>query len=348
MNMIYCGIDLGTRSSAICIVNKEHIVVEEWHGKNSDLLAVLKRYTSNKENHVQCLVEAAPLAETVCRKVEAIGGHIEIVDSKATKSLLRHGKKTDKVDAHALADIAVIGWYNVVYRKDSKNRKIRSILKMRSSLVRASTKLKNTIRGTLKANSIVIEKLSDGKVFMNAVIEASKRLSPDVRTFLTDLLKCWIKMHKTILKMTKHLANIAKKNQVATLLMTVVGVGPATALCYVSTIDNPSRFKSKSKVSSYLGLAPSTYQSGDTSYTGRITKQGDEMLRWHLYEAATCILSKRNRYDFNLKDWGLRLKDKVGYKKAKVAVARKLSGILWSMWITGSEFKKTLSTVPKQ
>jgi len=62
------------------------------------------------------------------------------------------------------------------------------------------------------------------------------------------------------------------------------------------------------------------------------------MTRKHLYEAATTMLTRTTRF-CSLKAWGLRLAKKVGFKKARVAVARKLAVVLHAMWKTNTPFR---------
>ena len=61
------------------------------------------------------------------------------------------------------------------------------------------------------------------------------------------------------------------------------------------------------------------------------------MVRGYLYEAAGVLLTRVQRWS-PLKAWGVRLAKRVGAKKAKVAVARKLAVILHCMWTDGTEF----------
>ena len=76
--------------------------------------------------------------------------------------------------------------------------------------------------------------------------------------------------------------------------MTAPGVGPITALCFLATIDDPTRFKRSRSVGAYLGLTTCRYASGEIDWTGRISKWGDKMLRSYLYEAANvCSLGSQ-------------------------------------------------------
>ena len=74
--------------------------------------------------------------------------------------------------------------------------------------------------------------------------------------------------------------------------MTTPAVGPIVSLTYASAIDDPARFKSRSRSGAHFGLTPKKYQSGETDYTGRISKIGDASVRTALYEAAHIILTK--------------------------------------------------------
>jgi transposase len=111
--------------------------------------------------------------------------------------------------------------------------------------------------------------------------------------------------------------------------MTAPGVGPITALCFLATIDDPTRFKRSRSVGAYLGLTTRRYASGEIDWTGRISKCGDKMLRSYLYEAANVMLTRVSRWSA-LKAWGIRIAKRTGLRKAKVAVARKFGPWLFS------------------
>ncbi|MGR8935578.1 MAG: transposase [Gammaproteobacteria bacterium] len=71
-------------------------------------------------------------------------------------------------------------------------------------------------------------------------------------------------------------------------------------------MDDPSRFPYSDQAGAYLGLAPSVYPSGDIDYRGRITQEGNDLLRWRLAEAAHNLLS-RTRRDCASKRWSEKL-----------------------------------------
>lgn len=336
MNSLFCGIDLGTRSSAICVINGKKQVLKQCKVTNNKLSDTIELIKGNQK--MFCIVESGPLAESICNKVEGIGAEIEIVDSRHTKALLHGKKKTDRIDAHVLAELACMGWYKPVYRKEGNTREKRILVQARSQLVKVCTTLKNTIRGLLKSLGIVLPVGQDGKKFFEAVTNAIADLTPEVKGCIVDLLTSWRDAHQKQLSSYKRLYRLAKEDEVAKRLMTVPGVGPATALCFAGTIATHARFKESKQVVGYLGLAPIVHQSGDTYFHGRITKKGDKLLRWLLVEAAGVMLS-RVKTSFPLRDWGLQLAKAKGVGKARVAVARRLAILLFTLWKNGKDFQ---------
>jgi transposase len=131
---------------------------------------------------------------------------------------------------------------------------------------------------------------------------------------------------------------MARADVKAKLLMSTPAVGPIVALTYASAIDDPGRFKSSKRVGAHFGLTPKKYQSGETDYTGRISKIGDASVRTALYEAAHIMLVKPIKGCSALRSWAMRIARRSGMKKAKVALARKLAVILHRMLANGTPF----------
>jgi transposase len=121
------------------------------------------------------------------------------------------------------------------------------------------------------------------------------------------------------------------------LLRQVEGVGVLTALTFVLTLEDPSRFAKSRSVGAYLGLVPARDQSGDRDPQKRISKEGDEMLRKLLVGSAHYILGPFGS-DSDLRRHGEKIASrgaKNAKKRAVVAVARKLSVLLHRLWVTG-------------
>jgi hypothetical protein len=117
-------------------------------------------------------------------------------------------------------------------------------------------------------------------------------------------------------------------------------VGAVVALGYVAAVDDPARFRRSRSVGVHFGMTPRRYQSGEVDRGGAISRMGDEMMRTLLYEAASSLMGRVQRFSA-LKAWALRLAVRRGVKRARVALARKLAVILHRMWVDGTEFRWT-------
>jgi transposase len=127
---------------------------------------------------------------------------------------------------------------------------------------------------------------------------------------------------------------LVRSNSACRLIMSVPGIGVLSSLAYVSTVEDPGRFSRSRSVGAHLGLTPQQYQSGEVDRSGRISRCGDTLARTLLYEAAV-----RVKRASSLKEWARAIAKRSGNGKARVALARKLSVILHSVWRSGKPFR---------
>lgn len=144
--------------------------------------------------------------------------------------------------------------------------------------------------------------------------------------------------------MTKKVEEIANSIDMVKRFMEIPGVGPITALSFYTAIDYPERFKKSADVAAYFGLTPRQFQSGETDYSGRISKRGDFCTRRALVNAATVMLINTNDWN-SIKAWVLRLSKRIGFSKARVAVARKLAVTMHRMWVNKDKFRPKKLTI---
>lgn len=123
-------------------------------------------------------------------------------------------------------------------------------------------------------------------------------------------------------------------------LLTMPQIGPVTAVAFVATLDEVSRFRGAHQVEAYLGLVPREWSSSEVQRRGRITKAGDSRMRWLLVEAAWRVATHKARPEtLVLREWAARIARRRGMRVAVVALARKLAGILFAMWRDGSSYE---------
>jgi transposase len=334
----FVGLDVSLRETSICVLNHSGEIL--WRGKTaSDPEAIAATVRAKAPNLSRVGFETGPLSTWHWHALRDRGLPAVCLDARQTKpALALQLNKTDGNDAHGLAQIVRTGWYREVEVKSLDAHTLRATLAVRARLVALQTTLANQIRGILKTFGVIVSN-ARGQRFDWRVAAATEG-RPDLAALYGPLLEVWLAARTAMCRIDKQIRATARRNATCRLLMTVPGVGVVTALSYMAVIDDPQRFKSSASVGAYLGLTPRRYQSGEIDYTGRISKRGDRMLRSYLYEAATVLLTRCPKWS-PLKACGVRLQKRLGFKKAAVAVARKLAVILHAVWKTGTEFRWT-------
>jgi transposase len=265
-----------------------------------------------------------------------LGLPVICIDARHAKAALSMQiNKSDRNDAVGLARIMQCGWYKEVQVKRLSCHEIRAVLGSRAQLVKIKRDLENQIRGLMKNQGLMIGK-AGGNVFRR---RAEELLGPHglLCDAVRPLLEVREKVSREIAALYRKLMGLARIDADIRRSMTVPGIGPITALAFHSAIDEPIRFRRSRSVGAYVGLTPRRYASGEIDWSGRISKCGDRMLRTYLFEAAGVLLTRVPQW-CKLKAWGHRLWKRIGFKKAKVAVARKLAVILHRMWRDETNF----------
>lgn len=329
--MNYCGIDLASKTSAVCVMDGSGAVVEEFELATDE--ESLHRGFVGRER-IRVVIEASPLAEWAASELECAGHEVVVIDPRRAKAVVCTKKKTDQLNARDLAQLSRTGWYTAVHRKSAQSRLLRSQLQARRGLVDTTVAMSARIRGLLRAHGVKLGAVSKGE-FVARVRERAQ--AHGLWPVVAPLCQVWQLAYEQAGELEGALREQAREDALVKRLMSVPGVGVLTASAFVATIDEPRRFARSDQVPAYLGLVPSVYQSGDVEYRGRITKEGDGLLRWLLVEAAHTLLT-RTRRSCALKRWGVRLLERKGHGKANVAVARKLAMVLHRVWLSGESF----------
>ena len=189
--------------------------------------------------------------------------------------------------------------------------------------------IENSLRGILRGFGLKVGKTT--KRSFAARIGARVAGHPALEAIAAATLAVHAVLVREFNNFEKQVRTLSLLDAKARLLMSTPAVGPIISLTYASAIDDPARFTSSKRAGPLFGLTPKKYQSGETDYSGRISKNGDASVRAALYEAAHIILTKPIKGCAQLKSWTMRIARRAGMSKAKVALARKLAVIMLRM-----------------
>lgn len=330
------GLDVSQKTTAICVVDAEGQRV--WRGTSlTDPRSISQLISKHAGVSAKLGVETGAMTPWLVHGLRAAGLDVAVLDTRRVKAALQMRlNKTDQNDAEGLAQAVTTGWYRSVHVKSLDAHQARSLLGARAQLVGMRTRLSNMVRGVLKTFGLLPG--ADRGLRFDRRVEAMIKDTPDVALIVRPLLATWRHLREQIAVFDAAVQRRVKADATCRLLMTVPGIGALSALAFVSTIEDPARFSRSRSVGAHLGLKPRRYPSGEIDRSGRISGCGDVLARTLMYEAAIVILH-RVRRPLRLKDWALAIAERAGPGKAQVALARKLSVILHSVWRSGEPFR---------
>jgi transposase len=337
MEASYAGLDVSDRVTHVCVLDEAGRVV--WRGGvASDPEALATSLTRHASGLVRAVVETGPLSSWLVAGLRAAGVPAVCICARQAKAALSaRGHKSDARDAAGLAQLARTGWYREVHVKGPRAQADRALLGVRERLVRVRRDLLNQLRGMLRGFGVRLGQLTTDRRLEAGLASLGKE-RPELVALVRPLLAIRVAAGHELAALDERVAEAAAADPACRRLLTVPGVGALTALAFAATIEDPARFARPAQVAAYVGLVPRQHQSGEMDLRGAILKHGDTLLRHLLYEAANSLLGRVKR-SCALRDWGLALQARLGPKRARVAVARKLAVLLRRLWLSGESFR---------
>jgi len=331
----YVALDVSLQKTAVCVLNASGSVVIEAE-LPSEPAALTAFIQTHAPRAARVGLESGPTSPWLWHSLRAAGLPVVCMDARhAHAALSVRPSKSDRNDARGLAEMVRMGWYREVQVKSLAAHERMALLGVRRRLVDMRVEIDGQIRGILKTFGMVVGSGNKGAFAQRARMLVQDH--PVLSALVDKLIEVRAVAVAKVAALDKEIRRFVRDDPTLRRFMTVPGVGPVTALAFRSTIDEPDRFKRARDVGPYLGLTPRRYQSGETDRQGRISKCGDRFTRTCLYEAANVLLTKVQRWS-PLKAWGTRLARRIGSKKARVAIARKIAVILQCIWTDGTEF----------
>ena len=279
----YVGLDVHKRVVEACIVEQAGKVVHrERFALNRRTLALFAAKILRPTDRVA--FEATTNCWAVADALRPHVAQVVVSNPMATKAIAQAKVKTDKVDAHVLAQLLRCDFLPEVWQPDEATRRLRELTGRRSALVGQRTMMRNRIHSVL-ATRLVDAPLrlfnAEGLAWLTSVA-----LDPQARALADSDLRQLAFLQKEIDALDAELAKRGHQSGAAKLLMTLPGVDVATAEAMLAAWGDARRFPDGDHAAGYLGLVPSTKQSANQCYHGPITKRGNSHARWMLIEAA--------------------------------------------------------------
>ncbi|MEG3124888.1 IS110 family transposase [Sphingomonas sp. GB1N7] len=342
MRKLWVGLDVGEKITNVCVLDESVDPILEFSTGSSPSEIAIGLSTLCKPDIVAVAMETGSVG--LPKRLIAMGFPVRVLDARSVHRFLsiRH-HKTDVNDARGLAEVAQLGNLRSleIFIRGSEAQRVRNLLITRNSMVTMHVGARNSLRSSLRNHGSELTTLRVGKALRLQVEAELKSITSlngmTASNQIRPMLDACEMLASYISTLDLQVRQTAFSNVVTKRFMEIPGVGPICAVSFFSAIDEPHRFDHTTDVGAYLGLIPKISQSGTATYRSRITKSGDRMTRTHLVMAAGVMMSVAKKR-CAISDWGVTLAKRIGYPKARMAVARKLAVAMLSMWKADKSF----------
>jgi len=367
-----CGIDIHKRFLVVTILERNGPKKTKKFLNDLEQLLELKDWIITE----QCQAVAfESTGEYWVSLYDVLQGYVEIIVANSYHIKWIPGKKTDTIDSEWIAELALNDLISPSRILSKGMRDIRALTRLREKLVNERTDHKNRVHKVLdsacirlsayftdifgKAGLKILKCILSGVPPEEVIRKLPKRLHARSDAIL-DAIRTQLLTHQLIQLQTSVtmielltgkikelertiLNDLQKDRRKLQILISIPGIGTVGATTILTEIGDVKDFSSPDKLAKWAGITPRVYQSADKLYTGSITKQGSKHLRWILVEIAhSCIRTKNTA----LRIFFDRIFNRSGYKKAIVALARKILKLVWHLLTNDEHYqeKNTLLT----
>jgi len=289
-----------------------------------------------------CLVgiEACATAHHWARQLIALGHEVKLMPPHYVKPYVKRNKN-DAADAAAICEAVTRPSMRFVALKGVEQQSVLMGHRTRELLVRQRTMVVNAMRAHMAEFGIVAPVgVPQVKKLLDIIADGDDaRLPALARTCLESLARQFVSLHGEIVAAERRIHAWHRSNEVSRRLETIPGIGPITASALAASVSDPSVFKSGRELAAWIGLVPRQNSTGGKHRLGRISKQGDQYLRWLLVAGAMSVIRHAKRRGTSHLPWLADIITRKPTKVAAVALANKNARIVWGVLMSGESYR---------
>lgn len=334
--MVTVGVDLHKRVSQIAVLTPAGEIVQHRLDNDAEKIA---QFFGQIPAPASVAIEASGTWWWLADLLEQLGHHPVLSNPKQTKAIAAAKLKNDRVDAELLALLLRADLLPRVWIPPAALREARELLRHRIGLVWLRTRTKNALQSLVARRNLSPRSAMSWMSASGQRELAALPLAPQPGTIRQQYFALLDFLNQQIRVVDKTLMEHWQADPQVRRLTTIPGIGFFTATLLVLELGDIHRFPSAKHVASYAGLTPRVRASGERLRTGQISKEGNRLIRWALVMAAT----QAARRPGPLRVWFRAMQRRRGIKIARVALARRLSEIVYQVWKTETDYFSTMN-----
>lgn len=339
-NMVYVAMDISSKDFVVHALNERKKI--RFKGSISpskkglrDLIAAL-----GPERKL-FVFEAGNQMKWIADYLKKLREEMHIVHPNEVKWIAESGgKKTDKIDARKLAELARADMLpRRVHVAEGKVRTLRELTTARETLLRKRVSLMNSLRGYLRQEGARLP----AKFFRSddwQIKLIGLKLLPATEVIVANFMAAIESMVMSEKSLNAEIMKIG--DETIERIETVPGIGTLSSRILFGAIADAERFDSSKQVANYGALTPTIYQSGDETRVGSVSRSGRKEIRRALLQCAHAVARMKSAGAKPLQEFFFRIEKKRGKKRALIALARKMLTVVYAVWKSGEDYNPKL------
>jgi transposase len=321
------GIDIGKKVFHVVAVNREGAVIQRGKFTRETLQSFFDLAPKALSG-----MEACPGSQWLARKLILIGHDARIIPARFAKAYVK-SNKTDTVDAAAIAEAVTRPTMRFVEVRSPEQVDLQALHRIRDRLVGQRTRLMNQARAFCIEYGLAMRIGAGGfhADIRRHLANPENDLTPGMRDLLNDLLEDLAYIEVRVKALSAKIEAIAKEDETISRLLTIPGIGALGATALVAAAGDGRQFRKGRDMAAWLGLVPAEYSTGGRQKLLGISKRGNSYVRSPIVHGARSCLLHLNRENHALGRWLSALEARTHRNKAIVALANKLTRIVWAI-----------------
>lgn len=340
--MYFIGVDHHNQASVMTIVDEDGRELKT--GRMPNLRKPVERFLTGYHPFTAVL-EAGRSSYVMADLLRELGGEVKLAHAQQIKAIAHARIKTDKRDSRTLAHLLRAGLIPEVYQRAEGNRRAQRVIRMRAFWVWKKNEVINKIHALLAQQKedirVSVEQRQEALFTEKGLAYLSQLpLEGEDKAALDELIKGCREFQAHIKTSDGAVRALYQKMEEAGRIDTIPGFGETFSVLMAVEIGDVRRFARVEEFHAYAGVIPSTHSSGERTYHGRITKQGNRWIRW----AATEAVIPACRKDLDLRVRYCQMAKRKGANVAKIAVARRLLTIIYRVLTENRDYISEMKT----
>lgn len=341
--MHYVGMDCHITTLDFAVVDDAGRLVKSCKVDTSakNFMEFVKSITPPRVVYMEESALAAWALETCIRFREKL----VITDPKQNHWIGSSTQKDDPLDALKLAQLGRGGFIKEIRHPVGDRRRFRELMDSYHDTVKSTTRIKNKIKSKFRQNGIQCTGMT---VYSETYREEWRQKLPQDQTLLLIVEGLWNQLkesEQTEKNLLKAARNFAKYYPEIKLFEDIPGIGFISAATISAILETPHRFANKRKVWMYAGLGITTRSSGGKTYSEKLSKDYNRLLKYTLKQVAeTAVQAKDN--PFRQKYMAMTTLRGIAPHRAKLTISRDLLATMWAMWKKGEKYNPEIRRNP--